>query len=231
LPQSLPARIPRANKLIVKQAGFMLFFACAFSMVFAETPASVIDTFSSCVKNRLPCGWQKVRDIKGVSLQRDSSNYFVRLKSEKDVESIGIKIRFNIHDRPQLSWKWRVHALPLGGRENVKKKNDSAAGVFVAFKGIYPFNKVIKYVWSTTLPVGTMTKSPHSGNVMIFVVSSGADSLDTWVTEGRNVLEDYLKAFGSQPPLAEGIAIQTDSDDTGTCACADYDDFFLSEYR
>jgi hypothetical protein len=211
--------------------GAAIIIACASSAVFSDSTSTVIDTFSSCVKNRLPCGWQKFRDIKGVSVQCDSSNYFVRLKSEKDVESIGLKIRFNVHDFPQLRWKWRVHVLPSGGRENVKKKNDSAAGVFVAFKGLYPFNKVLKYVWSATLPVGMVFRSPHSHNAMIFVVASGSDSLNNWVTEQRNVLEDFLKAFGSQPPLVEGIAIQTDSDDTGSSACADYDDFTVREYR
>jgi Protein of unknown function (DUF3047) len=230
LPRSTPA-IRRANKRLSIWVRAAIIVAWASSAAFSGSAALVIDTFSSCVKNRLPCGWQKFRDIKGVSVQCDSSNYFVRLKSEKDVESIGLKIRFNVHDFPQLRWKWRVHVLPRDGRENVKKKNDSAAGVFVAFKGLYPFNKVLKYVWSATLPVGTVFKSPHSHNAMIFVVASGGDSLNTWVSEQRNVLEDFLKAFGSQPPLVEGIAIQTDSDDTGSSACADYDDFTIREYR
>jgi len=51
------------------------------------------------------------------------------------------------------------------------------------------------------------------------------------VPENRNVLEDYINAFGSQPPSVEGIAIQTDSDNTNSSASADFDDFFITKYR
>jgi len=190
----------------------------------------VIDTFSSCVKDRLPCNWQKFKDVKGVSLQHDSSNYFVGIQSVRDVESIAKRVVYDVHDFPHLHWRWRVHALPREGREDIKKKNDSAAGIFVAFKGTYPFNHVIKYVWSTTLPVGTVTKSPYNHRAMIYVIEQGAHNLNQWVSEDRNVLDDYIKAFGAQPPPVEAIAIQTDSDDTKSSAAADFDDFLISKY-
>jgi hypothetical protein len=183
-----------------------------------------IGDFSNCLKSSIPCGWEKFKDIKGMSLQQDSLFYFVTLKSVKNVEGIDRRLRFDANVHSWLKWRWRVHMLPAGACESVKKKNDSAAGIYLAFKGIYPFNHILKYVWSAEMPPGTMLPSPMHGKTIIFVVRSGSTQLNEWVTEKRDIKSDYIKAFGSQPPLVEGIAIQTDSDNTESMAIADYAD-------
>jgi hypothetical protein len=42
------------------------------------------------------------------------------------------------------------------------------------------------------------------------------------VVEKRNVLEDYRRVFGLDPPKAGAIAIMTDTDNTGEEAVAYY---------
>jgi hypothetical protein len=185
--------------------------------------------FSNCIKSGIPCGWEKFKEIKGVSLQHDSVYYFVTIKSANDVEGIDKRMRFNVNEYSLLKWHWRVHALPVGAREDVKKKNDSAAGIYIAFKGIYPFNHVIKYVWSAQMPVGMIFPSPNHGKTMIFIIRSGSAGLNEWVSEKRDIRNDYITAFGSSPPLAEAIAIQTDSDNTQSTANADYADICASK--
>jgi hypothetical protein len=49
------------------------------------------------------------------------------------------------------------------------------------------------------------------------------------VTEERNVLEDYRKAFGEDPPLINGVAIMTDTDNTGESAVAYYGDIWFKK--
>ena len=71
-------------------------------------------------------------------------------------------------------------------------------------------------------------QKPLNGRTMIFVIESGKDKMATWVSEQRNVAEDFRSAFGSRPPDVEGIAIMTDSDNTKSSATADYDDFRAS---
>ncbi len=58
----------------------------------------------------------------------------------------------------------------------------------------------------------------------MIVVESGAGKLNQWVSEERNVYEDYVKAFGEEPPLISGVAIMTDTDNTGESATAYYGD-------
>jgi hypothetical protein len=58
----------------------------------------------------------------------------------------------------------------------------------------------------------------------MIVVRSGAARVGAWVEEERNVYEDYRKAFGEDPPMIKGIAVMTDTDDTGESATAYYGD-------
>jgi len=61
----------------------------------------------------------------------------------------------------------------------------------------------------------------------MIVVESGKDHLNKWITEERNIYDDYLKAFGKAPPPISGVAIMTDSDNTGESAVAFYGDLFF----
>ena len=55
-------------------------------------------------------------------------------------------------------------------------------------------------------------------------VESGSSKLNTWITEDRNVYEDYRRAFGEEPPMISGVAIMTDTDNTNESAEAYYGD-------
>jgi hypothetical protein len=58
----------------------------------------------------------------------------------------------------------------------------------------------------------------------MIVVRSGAADLGQWVEEERNVYEDYKKAFEEEPPMVNGVAIMTDTDNTKEAATAYYGD-------
>jgi Protein of unknown function (DUF3047) len=199
-----------------------------------EAVRIVIDTFSSCldVKTKLPCGWQADRhDATIFSLCREQENYFVKIKTLGGTAAIGKSFGINCKATPFLSWRWRAHVLPLAGNEKLKKKDDSGASVYVFFPGPLIVKRILKYVWSTTLPIGTRTVSPFYGGMKIVVLRSGNDSLGAWVHETVNILDDYKKFFGSVPEKALGIALLSDGDNTNSAAEADYDDFFVSGKR
>jgi hypothetical protein len=66
--------------------------------------------------------------------------------------------------------------------------------------------------------------NPYADQVKMIVMESGPDRLNQWVSEERNLYEDYKKAFGEKPPLISGVAIMTDTDNTGESATAYYGD-------
>jgi len=53
--------------------------------------------------------------------------------------------------------------------------------------------------------------------------------LNQWLNEERNVYEDYKKAFGEESPMISGIAIMTDTDNTGESATAYYGDILFKK--
>ena len=62
------------------------------------------------------------------------------------------------------------------------------------------------------------------------VLQSGMDKVGQWVTERRNVLEDYKAMFGGMPPKVGGLSVQLDSNDTKSSAEVLFQDFlFLAE--
>ena len=196
----------------------------------------VIDTFSSnfTVSGCIPQGWySSQQNVRMFSVVKDSGNCYVKIKSQGGNTSIGIRTNFDVLAYPLLSWKWRVHKLPKGAVESVRKRSDSAAGVYVIFHGALKLNRIIKYVWSTSLQKGVVTESPFNPNVKIVVLHSGneVDLIGLWVNEIVNVENDYKRLFGSKPPSIDAVAILSDSDNTKSVAEADYDDFLISAIK
>ncbi|MCA9475852.1 MAG: DUF3047 domain-containing protein, partial [Nitrospira sp.] len=62
--------------------------------------------------------------------------------------------------------------------------------------GQYPPLAAINYIWESTSPVGTTVPNPYTDRVQMFVIESGKPKLHQWITEERNIVEDYRKAFG-----------------------------------
>jgi hypothetical protein len=138
----------------------------------------------------------------------------------------------NLYETPVLSWKVRAHSLPKNANEKSSDRNDSVASIYVAFDMgrialIKKVPKTIRYTWSTTLKEG-QTGSKLFGNQQIIVVKSGEDDTGKWVTFERNLLEDYRRMFGDDPPKHPlAILILSDGNSTSSFVKADYDDFIL----
>ena len=74
-------------------------------------------------------------------------------------------------------------------------------------------SQIIGYIWDTTAPVGSVFKSQKSGTVTYVVVRSGPADLGKWVTERRDVREDFKRIYGEEPEDPDGISFGIDSDD------------------
>lgn len=194
----------------------------------------VVDTFSACLslQEGLPCGWYATqKNVHMFSLEEEEGNRFIKVKTAGGNTSLGIHFSFNTDTYRYLSWRWRIHQLPRGAREDKRRFADSAAGVYVIFNGKYKLNRIIKYVWSSTLEPGVVTESPYNRRTKIVVLRSGAASAGQWIEENVDVFGDYQRIFGTSPPPVEAIAIMSDSDNTASVVEADYDDFRISVER
>ena len=87
--------------------------------------------------------------------------------------------------------------------------------------------RVIKYVWSASLPVGTSLTNPLYSRGKVLVLRNGQSDKNKWYDEEVNFFDDYRKLFGADPGKVQGIGILTSSDSTKSVAAADYDDLVL----
>jgi hypothetical protein len=196
----------------------------------ASNQTVVLENFKEDSPGTFPTQW-KVRGNEAVAkavyrVAEENGPHFLHAYADKQDVQIGLTRTFQSKEFPVLQWRWRVQKLPPGGDESAKKTNDSAAAVYVVFdSSVIP--RAIKYVWSSTLPVGTRITSPVYGRGKVVVLQSGPSQLNEWRQETVNVYEDYKNLFGREPGEAQGIAVLTDSDATKSVAEADYADFIL----
>lgn len=177
-----------------------------------------------------PSGWDSrggsARGIYSISEDPDGNRYLAATSRSSDVQ-LGVELDSAAGEPRVLSWRWRVRELPRDADERRLEALDSAASVYAVF-GSRLFPRVIKYVWSTSVPAGTRFNHPRSHRVAIVVVASGAEGLGRWHRVTRDLGADAREIWSGDPGPLLGIGVKTDSDSTESSARADYDDFLLT---
>ncbi len=135
--------------------------------------------------------------------------------------------QWDLRTHPRLTWQWRAERLPEGAHEDKNKYNDTGGAVYVTFdsKDWLGRPRIIKYTYSSTLPVGTTVKY---GALRVIVVASAADGIGDWIRIERDVVADYRRVFRKDPPhLPVLITLWGDSDTTGGVSDVYFDDIEL----
>lgn len=83
----------------------------------------------------------------------------------------------------------------------------------------------INYVWDNKQPVGTLQNNAYTDRARMLVLRSGASKAGGWVQERRDVVKDFQRAFGDINGRLSGLAIASDTDNTGESAHAGFADF------
>lgn len=174
-------------------------------------------------KEGLPEGWElkqwlgstrkietvEEEGVRALHLVSNSNSFGVYREKELDPKKT-----------PIVTWQWKVTRLPEGADVRDKKKDDQAAQMYVMFPRFPKMvnTRLVGYIWETSAPKMSQITSQKSSNTRYIVLQSGPENLGKWVTETRNVYEDYKTLFGEEPPKMGGITIMIDSDDTNSSA-------------
>ncbi|MHB8056419.1 MAG: DUF3047 domain-containing protein [Desulfuromonadaceae bacterium] len=179
-------------------------------------------------------GWE-VKSFKGTTDYRivhEDGRSVVKARAIGTASGLTKKIKFNPATYHYLKWSWKVDGTVAGGDEMTKGGDDYAARVYVIFPGRFFWQtRALNYIWANRLPKGEFTPNAFTANAMMIAVESGAPESGQWRYEVRDILSDYRRAFGENPPEAGAVAIMTDSDNTGAAATAWYGDITLSTTR
>ena len=217
-------------------------------------PTLAVGAFSTTsAGGSFPKGWEpltfeKIPQHTQYTLVKNGKDTVVKAVSNQSSSGMTRKIIIDPRKYPIVEWRWKIDNILRKGDVNKKEGDDYPARIYITFEydsskvglfdkakfelikfayGEYPPIGALNYIWESKAPVGTLVPNPYTDYVRMIVVESGTQQVGQWVTEERNVLEDYKNAFGEDPPNIAGIAIMTDTDNTGESAVSFFGDIIF----
>ena len=157
-------------------------------------------------------------------------------QSKNSASGIKFKKTYDIYKYPVLSFKWKINNIYKKGDAKTKQGDDYPIRIYVMFEynpkkasffeavkydfaksiyGEYPPHSSVNYIWSNKNHKESIITSSYTSQSKMFVLNRGDEKINSWQKHTVNVLDDYKKAFGKNPPGRVTLAIMSDSDNTG----------------
>lgn len=217
----------RAPLAIMPLISLLLFLS-------APLPATATDIAVGRFSSDGTSGWTG-KSFKGTTdyrIVQENGRSVVKAHAVGAASGLTKKIAFNPATYRYLKWSWKVAGTVAGGDETTKGGDDYAARVYVIFPGRFFWQtRALNYIWANKLPKGEFTPNAFTANARMIAVESGPSKSGQWLLEERDLVADYRRVFGENPPEAGGVAIMTDTDNTGAEATAWYGDITISTTR
>jgi hypothetical protein len=206
----------------------------SFSYMIAELGGYdrvVLEDFEDDEVGTLPRGWSwKGKDDdkhKPYRVQLEDGNKYLEATDEGQSVIMGRDTPWNVDEFPYVSFRVRVNVIPEDADERDDWKVDSAAGLYFTLNSRL-FGQIpqsLKYVWSSTLPVGTAVRREGIGKPWQIVFGTGTEGIGEWHTFVFDARQAFRQTFGSNPPTKSiGFGILSDANSMKSQAYADYDD-------
>ena len=222
----------------------------------AESPSVIeVGKFSSgTVGQAMPDGWKpltfkKIPKHTSYEVVKDGGVTIVKAVSEASASGLIKPVVIDPKEFPVVRWRWKIDNLLQRSDVALKEGDDYPARLYITFEydpDRVNFGKKLKfkagqalfgdipiaalnYIWETKTPVGTIVENAYTDFAKMVVVESGTQKVGIWIDEERNIYEDYKKAFGEEPPMINGVAIMSDTDNTKEQATAYYGDIVFQK--
>jgi hypothetical protein len=169
----------------------------------------------------------------------------VRARAQASASGLAHHLRLDPGTYPLLHWRWKVAELIPDADNTRKHTEDSPVRVVVSFDGDHDslpledrmfFDNIrlltgqqlpyatLMYIWENRAPKDSVIPNLHTSRIRMIVAESGNDKVGSWQEVKRNIRADFVRAFGEAPGRIIGVAIMTDTDNTGGNVRAYYGD-------
>lgn len=208
----------------------------------------------------LPRGWREAllpnKKAPEFALVADEGTTVLRVRSSAAAGTAAHSFHIDATAHPTLAWRWKIDRVVERGDLAVKSGDDFAARVYVFFdlpEEEMPWNARMRlklarllhggdlpsagicYVWDNRHAVGASAWNPYWYRVRTVVLESGNARAGHWAEERRDLVADFVAAFGSRGgnpvPAVTGIAIGNDTDQTLESVTAWFGDFRIEARR
>lgn len=236
-------------KITAKSLVLLAFISLSGILPAAQpSPLTAFSTMQSLNDGWEPLEFPKIDKLTRYALVTEDGQQLVKATTNGGASGLIARVNLQPSDSLILQWRWKVSNVFKQGNAREKSGDDYPARIYVAFEfqpekaGFFERAKrktvevlfgeslpgnALNYIWANNLPVGESVPNPYTDKTVMIAVSSGQEHLGEWVTVERDIMADYREAFGEEPPPVVGIAIMSDSDNTGERATAWYGDIRL----
>ena len=210
----------------------------------AQEPMALREDFNT-LDNWKPLTFPKIeRHSEYVITLENADNRILTTRSSASASGIICKGSFSPFHYPILRWRWKVDNVYSKADPHTKQGDDYPLRVYVIFEydpakaglaqramyglakklyGEYPPLSSLNYVWSSQNIAETFFDNPYTDRAKMIPLRSGTGELGQWMEEEVNILADYRRVFGEEPPASASLAIMNDSDNTGEAAVSHVD--------
>ena len=180
----------------------------------------------------------------------EDSSKAIKAQSNNAASGLIYRVDIDPEEYPIIEWKWKVEGILENGDATSKKGDDYAARLYITFEydksrlgltdrikywAIKTFTsyeiplRSVNYVWGNKASRGTVVPNPYTDWVQMYVCRSGSEKTGRWIQESKNVYKNFQQAFNEQPGKITGIAIMTDTYNTGETATGYYGDIVFKK--
>ncbi|GAB4483470.1 MAG: hypothetical protein OHK006_04510 [Thermodesulfovibrionales bacterium] len=197
-----------------------------------------------------PLTFPKIGKHTVYSIEQEGSESYLKAESSASASGLVLAKDFPVHEFPRARWRWKVSTVFMQADPHAKSGDDYPIRVYVlfrynpaqatvgqriryglakAFYGEYPPHSSLSYVWAGKASVTGPYPNPYAAEAMMVPLEAGDEKAGQWVDEEVDIRADYRRAFGHDPPPSAGLAVMSDSDNTGGSATAWLD--FIEVFR
>lgn len=220
-------------------ATFVILLTLFLAHSFAGQGNVLLSEDFNDLENWKPLNFPKIKEHSTYTIEKSGEAGYLKMASNASASALVFKKRFNVSEYPRLRWRWKVTGVMEKGDARKKAGDDYPARVYVIFEydpgdagffekvkyesakllyGEYPPRSSLNYIWANRKHDAPVLTSTYTEQVKLIPLRAGEEGLGKWVTEEVNILGDYRRAFGEDPPEVASLAVMCDSDNTGESA-------------
>jgi Protein of unknown function (DUF3047) len=165
--------------------------------------AAIVRAEADRLKNpaTTPVGWHYLWSIgySGIfdSGQSAAGERIIRCRMRDDAAILQRPVRLKFDSAAKLRWSWKIDTLPSARPEDAVADHN-----YLSIAVEFDNGQDLTYLWSAAMAPESSFRCPiprWNRRETHLVVRSGMERLGQWVSEERNLWDDYRRAIGTPP--------------------------------